>query len=455
MPDRLAVGIARQIIREIYEQHLPEGTLLGVEPELVVRYEVGRGVFREAVRILEQSGVVAMQRGPSGGLIVRAPDVGHLAESVAIFLLRRQATVSDLLEVREAFESFAVESLCSSLEPDGVVQLRNHITDPALIDDPMGRSDFHHILARLTPNRAVGLMCELMVALMEEYSGSRRHVDRDLPAQVAEVHERLVHEIISGNVGEASALLRTDVREMGPQVLPARESSLLTLESARPGSKRAASIARSILLKILALGWPVGANLGSQTDLMEEYEVSRAVLREAMRLLENSQIAYMRKGHHGGLIVDEPGHDSVVAAVINHLRFRRVSATELSELRVIVERLAVSKVIERSGSDLAPLSIDNSLDGAQALHISVGQRSGNPLLELLIAVQLELREDDGSVSLGSEPEDWQLAHDAIESAMAAGDSALARYLMSRHIKDMSRTARNGNQPQSELTVIRG
>ena len=118
MPDRLAVGIARQIIREIYEQHLPEGTLLGVEPELVVRYEVGRGVFREAVRILEQSGVVAMQRGPSGGLIVRAPDVGHLAESVAIFLLRRQATVSDLLEVREAFESFAVESLCSSLEPD-------------------------------------------------------------------------------------------------------------------------------------------------------------------------------------------------------------------------------------------------------------------------------------------------------------------------------------------------
>ena len=163
----------------------------------------------------------------------------------------------------------------------------------------------------------------------------------------------------------------------------------------------------------------------------------------------------MRKGHHGGLIVDEPGHDSVVAAVINHLRFRRVSATELSELRVIVERLAVSKVIERSGSDLAPLSIDNSLDGAQALHISVGQRSGNPLLELLIAVQLELREDDGSVSLGSEPEDWQLAHDAIESAMAAGDSALARYLMSRHIKDMSRTARNGNQPQSELTVIRG
>ena len=48
---------------------------------------------------------------------------------------------------------------------------------------------------------------------------------------------------------------------------------------------------------------------------MERYDVSRAVLREAVRVLEHHQVARMRRGPGGGLFVAEPGVEAVTEAV--------------------------------------------------------------------------------------------------------------------------------------------
>jgi DNA-binding transcriptional MocR family regulator len=60
--------------------------------------------------------------------------------------------------------------------------------------------------------------------------------------------------------------------------------------------KLAAGVARRILGDVMERGWPVGQVLGSQAELIERYGVSRAVFREAVRLVENQQIAFMRRG---------------------------------------------------------------------------------------------------------------------------------------------------------------
>ena len=68
----------------------------------------------------------------------------------------------------------------------------------------------------------------------------------------------------------------------------------------------AAEIARGIEAEVIATGWPVGAALGSEASLQRHYGVSRSVLREAVRLVEHHQVARMRRGPGGGLIVTEP-----------------------------------------------------------------------------------------------------------------------------------------------------
>ena len=69
-----------------------------------------------------------------------------------------------------------------------------------------------------------------------------------------------------------------------------------------PADKRASKIARQIEADIVRRGWTIGESLGSERDLQQRYEVSRSVLREAVRLVEHHQVARMRRGPNGGLL---------------------------------------------------------------------------------------------------------------------------------------------------------
>lgn len=71
-----------------------------------------------------------------------------------------------------------------------------------------------------------------------------------------------------------------------------------------------AGIAHRIFAPPSAAGWPVGANLDTEQALLHRYEVSRSVLREAIRLLEAMTVAVMRRGPSGGLIVAQPSLES-------------------------------------------------------------------------------------------------------------------------------------------------
>ena len=80
-------------------------------------------------------------------------------------------------------------------------------------------------------------------------------------------------------------------------------------------AKLAGRAAEQIVNDVVELGWPVGEVLGSETELLERYGVSRAVLREAIRLIEHQRVARMRRGTGGGLVIDEPDVDAVIAYI--------------------------------------------------------------------------------------------------------------------------------------------
>src|ERR1700751_3349302 len=96
-----------------------------------------------------------------------------------------------------------------------------------------------------------------------------------------------------------------------------------TRDVPRPGAdaeaKRAAKVADRIIEDVMAMGWPVGEVLGSETELLERYNVSRAVFREAVRLIEHQQVARTRRGPGGGLVVTEPTVDAGIDAVVLYL----------------------------------------------------------------------------------------------------------------------------------------
>src|SRR5258708_974198 len=173
--------------------------------------------------------------------------------------------------------------------------------------------------------------------------------------------------------------------------------STATRDMPRPGAevnaKRAAKVADLMIEDVMALGWPVGEVLGSEAELLERYQVSRAVFREAVRLVEHQQVARTRRGPGGGLVITEPTVDAVIDAVVLYLYRVEARLDELFEARIVLEDIATDRA--PAGLDeqaLARLRAFVDDGGAQlrpdprALHSRVAAISRNPAVELFVDV---------------------------------------------------------------------
>src|SRR3954451_14746773 len=106
--------------------------------------------------------------------------------------------------------------------------------------------------------------------------------------------------------------------------------------------KLAARVARLVEDEIIARGWPVGEVLGSETELRERFGVSRAVFREAVRLVEHHQVGRMRRGPNGGLVIVAPDAGPATRALVIYLEFLGTSVEDLLAARLLLEPLAAS-----------------------------------------------------------------------------------------------------------------
>src|SRR5260370_34433676 len=106
--------------------------------------------------------------------------------------------------------------------------------------------------------------------------------------------------------------------------------------------KGASQLGRSIEADIVRRGWTVGESLGSEHALQQRYGVSRSVLREAVRLVEHHQVALMRRGPNGGLLICEPDAGPATRAVVIYLECPGATIGGLLNARLGLEPLARS-----------------------------------------------------------------------------------------------------------------
>src|SRR5688500_20352811 len=93
--------------------------------------------------------------------------------------------------------------------------------------------------------------------------------------------------------------------------------------------------------EIIEAGWPVGEILGSESELLDNHGVSRAVLREAIRLLIHHDVAMMRRGPGGGLVVKRPNPLASIRPVSLYLDYYCVEPHELSAPRITMMLIVV------------------------------------------------------------------------------------------------------------------
>ncbi|HVX22782.1 MAG TPA: FCD domain-containing protein [Acidimicrobiales bacterium] len=232
-----------------------------------------------------------------------------------------------------------------------------------------------------------------------------------------------------------------------------------TKKHAEGAEKLAEGLAREIEQEIIDLGWPVGQVLGSEPALLDRFGVSRAVLREAIRLLEHHEVARMRRGPGGGLVVTEPNGQAVVRSVALLLEHKHVPSEKLFEARMAIELTAVDLAAEMITEDSIKglrAALDGELEviesiaplpdpGLDRIHVLIAEAGQNEVIRLFVEVLAQLtslhatqRYREGSTEeLRRRALDAHQAHIAIIEAVVAGDRALARHRMMRHVQAMA------------------
>jgi DNA-binding FadR family transcriptional regulator len=112
--------------------------------------------------------------------------------------------------------------------------------------------------------------------------------------------------------------------------------------------KMAEVIAAELRAKILRGELKPGHSLLSEATLMEQYEVSRPTLREALRLLEAQNLISVRRGSHRGPIVSLPDGGVTARAVAIQLQLRQATLADVYQFRMIFEPTAARMAAENA-----------------------------------------------------------------------------------------------------------
>lgn len=137
-----------------------------------------------------------------------------------------------------------------------------------------------------------------------------------------------------------------------------------------------------------------GDRLASEKELIAQFEVSKATMREALRVLEAMGLVEIRKGTQGGVFVAEVDMKTTVHGIMNFLHFKTVSVRDITMLRFMIEpSVAHLAALVRSQEDIDRITeIVGQHEGDRAVllgkeigfHRYLARMIGNPMLILIM-----------------------------------------------------------------------
>jgi DNA-binding FadR family transcriptional regulator len=171
-PQKSAMLVAQRIMRDVSRGHLSTGDLLPPERSMLEQYGIGRGTLREALRLLEFQGVIALKPGPKGGPVLLNPDASHLADTVLLLMQLRQEPYRSIVEVRSTLEPVTSGLATSRLSEEQlgkleqtIIDMRSGLKDSALFFD--ANKSFHDIIAWGSGNALFGYIVDSILGILD------------------------------------------------------------------------------------------------------------------------------------------------------------------------------------------------------------------------------------------------------------------------------------------------
>jgi DNA-binding FadR family transcriptional regulator len=213
-------------------------------------------------------------------------------------------------------------------------------------------------------------------------------------------------------------------------------------------------IASEIVREIIENDLQEGHRLPTEAELVEQFDVGRASIREALRVLEGYGLISIRQGQNGGPVVAALEPEDLSRSLAFHFQIAGATYGELIEARLVIEpvmaRLAAERQSEEHLQQLkdvtereqqAGFEEEEYLEAADAFHVVVSGMSGNRVLDRIgrsLRSLYQARVVEGLPALGAEqrPHNREV-HLEIADAILAKDGDRAERLMDEHLREIA------------------
>ena len=157
--NRIFQDVVNQIQDAVLDGRLKAGDVLPAERELKQMFNTSRGTLREALRVLEERGLIEIRLGVRGGAVVRGIGSDQTSETLALLVRSRKVSLKHLAEFREGMEGTVASLATQRAEAADLERLQAILAEAgqfvtAADRDAFIRADrrFHLALSEITGN---------------------------------------------------------------------------------------------------------------------------------------------------------------------------------------------------------------------------------------------------------------------------------------------------------------
>jgi DNA-binding FadR family transcriptional regulator len=214
--------VVEQIQTAICDGNIAPGERLPSEMKLKDMFETSRGTVREALRVLEQKGLVSIRTGVKGGARVKPANTEAMKDSMALLIQHKKISLEHLAQFRVLLEGETAERAAQNPSPDALAALtaimdRIHELTASGPEDWEGFNrldgEFHLTLARMGGNPLVEANLETIHQNIHTYFQQYLPFSLDLLKEDVADLSGILKAVSRGDEKGAGALARAHVQK--------------------------------------------------------------------------------------------------------------------------------------------------------------------------------------------------------------------------------------------------
>jgi DNA-binding FadR family transcriptional regulator len=215
---KYAAEVAGQIKKRIFDGTYGPGDKLPSESQLAQVFEVSTVSIRQAIRVLENSGLVCTKRGADGGVFVTEADTIAVSTYLSDMLQLKRVRLSDLTMARLIFEPEIARVAAERWKDDELAELEQNVcmTQDALNAGEIKKAriynlNFHRIISKLTKNPVVIFTLNSVMDVLKDNVGETE-IDEEFVRNELIAHKTILENIRFRNTGMAHDQMRVHIR---------------------------------------------------------------------------------------------------------------------------------------------------------------------------------------------------------------------------------------------------